>query len=435
MSSIRHWPREARRRAADWTRQFRSDVKNSVDPGLLAAARFLGLLYGRIERRLPIDEALQKSLRRRLPAHASWRHAFGGVAHLMFMVLVVTGVLLCVYYQPSALEAYASIQFLVSEVTLGWLIRDLHVWSANLIVIAVLAHMARVWIDGAYQPPRETSWFVGLVLFGVILAFGATGYLLPWDQWAYWTASETLGTLERMPLLGKPIAGLLRGDETVSGVTVSRFFLIHAIILPWVAFALLAFHFSVVRRHGPAPPPGEPEVEGEGVPFFPDHLLRSFMVAILVLAVTFTLAILFPRPVGPPASPFETPEGLHSTWIVVDVSRALLRFLGPWGLVLFTILGLALVLVPLFDRRPERSLRKRPAVAALGAVFFVGLFVAWLVGRQIEGYAPTTPEAEPAVPAEAAPPADESGGLPVPRLGPEPVRPARDEAGEGEREP
>lgn len=413
MSSIRQWPREARRRTVAWWKQFREDVRTSVDPGLLAAARFLGLLYGRIDRRLPIDRALRKSLRRRLPAHAGWRHAFGGIAHLLFMVLVVTGVLLCVYYQPSAREAYASIQFLVSEVTMGWLIRDLHVWSANLIVIAVLVHMARVWIDGAYQPPRETSWFVGLVLFLVILAFGATGYLLPWDQWAYWTASETLGTLERMPILGGTLADLLRGDESVSGVTVSRFFLIHAIILPWIAFALLVFHFSVVRRHGPAPPPDGPKAKGEGIRFYPDHLLRSFMVVLFVLAVLFTLAILFPRPVGPPATPFETPEGLHSTWIVVDVSRALLRFLGPWGLVLFTLLGIALVLLPLFDRRAERSLRKRPAVAALGAFFFVGLFVAWLVGRQIEGPTPAM-EAEIEAPAEVSGADGETGAEPEP---------------------
>ena len=252
MSSTRQWPSEARRRASAWLGQFWSDVKASVDPGLLAGARFLGLLYGRIDRQLPIDQALRASLRRRLPAHAGWRHALGGIAHLLFLVLVLTGVLLCVYYRPSAEEAYASIQFLVSEVRMGWLIRDLHVWSANLIVIAVLAHMARVWIDGAYKPPRETSWFVGLVLLFVVLAFGATGYLLPWDQSAYWTVAEALGTLDRLPLLGKPVADLLRGDESVSGATVSRFFVIHAIVLPWVAFALLAFHFSVVRKHGPA---------------------------------------------------------------------------------------------------------------------------------------------------------------------------------------
>ena len=437
MSSTRQWPSEARQRASAWLGQFWSDVKASVDPGLLAAARFLGLLYGRIERQLPIDQALRKSLRRRLPEHAGWRHALGGIAHLLFLVLVVTGVLLCVYYRPSAEEAYASIQFLVSEVRLGWLIRDLHAWAANLIVIAVLAHMARVWVDGAYKPPRETSWFVGLVLLFVVLAFGATGYLLPWDQSAYWTVAEALGVLQRVPLVGKPLADLLRGDESVSGATVSRFFVIHAIVLPWVAFALLAFHFSVVRKHGPAPPLGAPKAQREGVPFFPNHLLRSFMVSVLVVAVALTLAIWFPRPVGSLATPFEAPERLLSTWVVVDVTRALLRYLGPWGLALFTVVGLALALVPLFDRQPERSIRHRPATAVLGLLFFVGFVVAWLAGRQLEGPGPSPPAAAPTPPAQAKSPAGATEELPEPELGPEPVQPSRsvDENRDGERSP
>ena len=448
MSSTRQWLSEARRRASAWLGQFWTDAKTSVDPGLLAAARFLGLLYGRIERRVPIDQALRASFRRRLPEHAGWRHALGGIAHLLFMVLVVTGVLLCIYYRPSAEEAYASIQFLVSEVRFGWLIRDLHVWAANLIVVAVLAHMARVWIDGAYKPPRETNWFVGLVLLLVVLAFGATGYLLPWDQWAYWTVAEVMGTLDRVPLVGQPIADLLRGDESVSGATVSRFFVIHAIVLPWVAFALLAFHFAVVRRHGPAPPleATKPRRESRldailggtpgGAPFLPNHLLRSFMVSVLVLGVALTLAILFPRPVGSQATPFETPDGLHSTWVVVDVTRALLGFLGPWGLALFTIVGLSLALVPFFDRQPGRSLRHRPATAVLGLLFFIGFVAAWLAGRQLEGPAPSPPAGEPEPPARAVSPTGGAGDLSEP-LGPKPVRPSQsvEETRSGERSP
>ncbi len=415
MSSTRPSLSEARRRIAAWLEQFRSDAKTSVDPGLLASLRFVGLLYGRIQRQLPIDQALRASMRRRLPEHAGWRHALGGVSHLLFMMLVVTGVLLCIYYRPSAEEAYASIQFLTSEVTFGWLVRDLHVWSANLIVVFVLAHMARVWIDGAYKPPRETSWLVGLLLLFVVLAFGATGYLLPWDQWAYWTVAEALGALERLPLAGGFAADLLRGDESVSGATVSRFFVIHAIVLPWVAFALLSFHFAVVRRHGPAPPasaaparetdPPAPEQasRSEGVPFFPDHLLRSLIVAVLVIALALTLAIWLPRPVGDPATPFHAPNALRSTWVAVDVTRALLRYLGPWGLALFTLVGVALALVPFFDRRPERDLRHRRATAVLGLVFFVGFALAWLVGSRIGGPGPSPDGGEPAQSGAPAP--------------------------------
>ncbi len=368
---------------------FWADLKASTDPALLGVARFLGLLYGPIDRTLPIDQAAKKALRRRLPAFVGWHHALGGITYLLFIVLVVTGVLLSFYYRPSVQEAYPSIQYVVSEVPLGWLVRDLHVWSANLIVIAIMAHMARVFFSGTYKPPRETNWLAGLLLLLVVLAFGGTGYLLPWDQWAYWTTTEVLDTMSRMPLLGI-LASVLQGDAVVSGATLSRFFAWHVIILPWIAFALLLLHFSLLRKHGVAPPPGGTEKPDDGVPFFPNHLLRAFIVGVLVLAVAISLAALFPRPVGDPANPFELPSELVSSWVVVDVSLALIRYLGVWGFTLFTLLGIALALLPIFDRKPERRLRRRPVLLALGTLFFAGFLVAWLVGHQLRSLPPGT---------------------------------------------
>jgi quinol-cytochrome oxidoreductase complex cytochrome b subunit len=372
-----------------WLSQFWADIKASTDPGLLGMARFLGLLYGPINRTVPIDQAAKASMRRRLPAYVGWRHALGGITYILFIVLIVTGVLLSFYYRPSAQEAYPSIQYISSEVPLGWLVRGLHIWSANLIVVVALAHMARVFFSGAYKPPRETNWLVGLLLLVVILGFGATGYLLPWDQWAYWTTTEVLETMSRMPLLSL-FAALLRGDVIVSGATLSRFFAWHIIILPWAALALLLFHFSLLRRQGIAPPPGVTPGEPDGVPFFPNHLLRAFIVGTLTLAVAFSLAALFPRPVGDPADPFVLPDQLVSTWIVVDVSLALIRYLGVWGFSLFTLLGISMALLPLFDRRPEARLRRRPVVLALGLLFFGGFLVAWIAGRQLRSLPPGT---------------------------------------------
>ncbi len=378
-----------RKPRARWLAQFWADLKASTDPGLLGVARFLGLLYGRIDRSLPIDQALRKALGYRLAGHVGWRHALGGITYLLFIVLVVTGVLLSFYYRPSVQEAYPSIQYIVTEVPMGWLVRNLHVWSANLIVLAILAHMARVFFHATYKPPRETNWVVGVLLLLVVLAFGTTGYLLAWDQWAYWTVTEVLGTMSRAPLLSLA-ASVLQGDVIVSGATLSRFFALHVILLPWVAFALLLFHFNLVRRHGIAPPPEATASAGEGTRFFPNHLLRSFIVGILVLAVTFSLAALYPRAVGDPADPFQLPEELVSSWIVVDVALALIRYLGVWGFSLFTLLGISLALLPLFDRRPERRLRKRPLALALGLVFFAGFLVAWVAGRQLESLPPGT---------------------------------------------
>jgi quinol-cytochrome oxidoreductase complex cytochrome b subunit len=338
--------------AKSWVSQTWEDLKASADAGLLGGARFVGLLYGPIDRRLRIDHALKKALRYRLDPHVGWRHAFGGITYVLFIVLVVTGVLLAVYYRPSAQEAYPSVQHIVTNVSFGWLIRDMHVWAASLIVIATLAHMARVLIEASYKPPRETNWTVGLLLLFVVLAFGASGYLLPWDQWAYWTVTEVMVAIEGYPVGGSVIAGALMGDVIVSGATLSRFFSLHVILLPWISLALLAYHFTLVRRRGIAPPVEaeegqapwrissvemrqealEPE-QPEGTPFFPNHLLRSFIVTVLVLALTVSLAVLFPRPIGAPADPSTVPDELVSTWVPVDVSLALLRFLGIWGFV------------------------------------------------------------------------------------------------------
>lgn len=371
-----------------WAAQLWADLKSGTDAGVLGVARFFGLLYGPIDRQARIDEALRKALRHRLPGHVGWRHAFGGITYALFLALVVTGVLLAFHYRPSAQEAYPSIQFIVSQVSLGWLMRDLHVWAASLIVVAALAHMARVFFDAAYKPPRETNWLVGLVLLFLILAFGATGYLLPWDQWAYWTVTEALDTLGKLPLIGAPMIGLLRGDVIVSGATLSRFFAIHVILLPWLALVLLGFHFRLVRKHGVAPPKDPAQGARDSVPFFPHHLLRSFRVVVLVGAVAITAAVLFPRPLAPVANPYQPPEGLASTWVPVDVSLALIRYSGAWGFALFTLLGVSLALLPLFDRSPERRLRRRPVVAVLGLTFFVAFALLWLVGRRVRSVAP-----------------------------------------------
>jgi len=369
------------KRVRTWLGQVGDDLRKSTDASLLSSLRFLGLLYGPIDRTLPIDEALRKAWRRRLPSYVGWRQSFGGIAYLLFMLLVVTGVLLAFYYRPSVDEAYASVQYITTEVPFGWLLRDLHVWSANLIVLAILAHMARVFFTGAYGPPRETSWLIGVLLLFVVIAFGGTGYLLPWDQWSYWTATEVMNVVRALPILGEPMAGFLTGDVFVSGATLSRFFALHVILLPWAAFGLLTLHFVVVRRHGAAPPRGYVDRGEAGTPFFPNHLLRIVIVTVLVLAASISLAALYPRPMGDPASPFDVPAELVSSWVVVDVSLGLIRTLGAWGFAAFSALGLLLVILPLVDRDPERGVRRKPLALGVGILFFLGFLAFWAVGR------------------------------------------------------
>jgi len=164
------------------------------------------------------------------------------------------------------------------------------------------------------------------------------------------------------------------------------------ILLPWLAMGLLMLHFALVRKHGIAPTHADRPAHG-GEAFFPRQFLRSFIVAALVLALVITGAALYPRDVGEPANPSQVPGTLATSWVVADVSRGLTYYLGAWGFVGFLLLGLALALLPLFDRDPERRLRRRPAVAALGAVFFLGFIAAWLVGRQLRSVPPHGPAA------------------------------------------
>ena len=399
------------RGTTQWLAQVWTDIKASTDPALLGVARFFGLLYGPIDTSLPIDQALRKSLAYRLPRHAGWRHALGGIAYLLFLLMVITGVLLAVYYRPSAQEAFPSVQYIVSGVTLGWLIRDVHVWTASLLVVVVLAHMARVFFAAAYKPPRETNWLIGILLLFVVLAFGATGYLLAWDQSAYWTVTGALNALEGLPILGGIAVELLRADPIVSGATLSRFFAMHVVVLPWFALGLLGFHFTMVRRHGIAPPPEGTVEPGPGRRFFPNHLMRSYMVGVLVLALVITIAVIAPRHLGTAARPGVVPDRILSTWIVMDVSRALVHWLGTWGFALFSLLGLALALLPLFDRSPERDLRRRPLAAAIGLAFFLGFIGLWAAGRTLRTVPPEPATLEvrvPALPAEVSVPGSDS---------------------------
>jgi len=381
---------------AGWLSRIRQDVISSTDARLLGFLRFLGLLYGPIARRLPIDQAFKKALKYRLPAHVGWGHALGGITYLLFIFMIITGVLLSFYYRPSVQEAYPSIQYIVSRIPFGWMLRDVHVWSASLLIVAGVAHLMRVFFSGAYKPPRETNWVIGLLLILTFGAFGATGYLLPWDQWAYWTTVEVVSTVEGFPLIGGFVASMIKGDEFISGATLSRFFALHVIVLPWVALGLLILHFALVRTQGVAPP-ARPSTAAEGIPFWPNHLVRTFSVGVLLLAVVLSLAALFPRPVGELANPYVVPDALVSTWVVIDVSLALVRYLGTWGLVLFSLLAVFLFLLPLFDRKPETDWRKRPIATSLAALYLVGFLLAWAAGARLESVPPSAglrPEVE-----------------------------------------
>jgi quinol-cytochrome oxidoreductase complex cytochrome b subunit len=212
------------------------------------------VIYGELDQRLDMREGLQKLLKKPVSKHVSFWHCFGGITFLLFVVQVVTGILLATYYKPSAADAYVSIKFIVNEVPLGWLMRQIHAWGANLMILALFIHMLRVFFQGAYKNPRELNWMVGVVLLLLTIAFGFTGYLLPWDQLSYWGSTVGTEAAGGAPIVGRLLLTLLRGSENVSGDTLTRFYTIHVMVLPWFTAMFLAAHFAMVKRQGIAGP-------------------------------------------------------------------------------------------------------------------------------------------------------------------------------------
>lgn len=201
----------------------------------------------RFDVRIPLEAFLKKPV----PKHAlKWYFCLGGITFALFLIQGVTGILLSLYYKPTPGEAYESILFIMNNVRFGWLIRSIHSWSSTLMIAFCVAHMLRVFITGSYKNPRELNWVAGVFLLLLTLAFGFTGYLLPWDQKALWGStigSEILGII---PGIGAWLLGLLRGGLEITGLTLTRFYGIHMLVLPVLVVLFLAVHFVIIRRQG-----------------------------------------------------------------------------------------------------------------------------------------------------------------------------------------
>ncbi len=209
-----------------------------------------GVLYGELDERLGIREAIRKNLKKPVPSHVNLTFCFGGASFFLFLVLMATGVLLLMYYQPTTHAAFESVVMITNIVPYGWLVRGLHYWAANLMVLMVMLHMARVFFYGAYKPPRDLNWVVGVILLLLTLAFGFSGYLLPWNQVSFWATTVVTDAIGALPLIGKILEFFIRGGPEVSQLTLTRFFALHVVILPAVAFIFLFLHFGMLRKQG-----------------------------------------------------------------------------------------------------------------------------------------------------------------------------------------
>jgi quinol-cytochrome oxidoreductase complex cytochrome b subunit len=207
------------------------------------------------EERFHLKEPLGKVLSKPVPMFATaWYYCLGGISFALFAILGITGIMLAFYYQPTPEGAYASIQYIETQVLFGSAVRAIHHWSANGMVVVVVAHMLRVFITGAFKAPRELNWMSGVFLLVLTLAFGLTGYLLPWDQTAFWASTVATEIAGAEPGIGNLALVLLRGGWEVTAVTLSRFFALHVLVLPAVIVLFLVAHFFMIRRQGIARP-------------------------------------------------------------------------------------------------------------------------------------------------------------------------------------
>jgi menaquinol-cytochrome c reductase cytochrome b subunit len=203
---------------------------------------------------------------RNVPADVNWMQTLGSATLTAFIVQAVTGVILAMYYRPDPDSAYASIQHITNDVTLGWMVRGMHRWGASLFIILMFLHMGRVFLFGAYKYPRELNWIIGVLILAMGLLEGFTGYLLPWDQTAYWATVVGINLNGTAPFLGPYIASFLRGGAEIGPETLARFYSIHMLLIPGALIALIGFHLYLVVRLGVTSPPWSKEAAGTGPP-------------------------------------------------------------------------------------------------------------------------------------------------------------------------
>ncbi len=318
-----------------------------------------------------------------VPRHRySVLYYLGGMALFLFATQVATGLLLLLYYEPGVSTAHESVKRISGEIPFGWLVRSIHRWSADIFIGVLALHMSTAFFMKAYRRPRELTWLTGVGAFGLALGFGFSGYLLPWDEIAFFATSVGTAVAGAIPLLGQSLLELLRGGEDVTGSTLARFFALHVVVLPFGALVILGAHLLLVQKHGMSIPPGVPET-GRARRFVPDFLLRDLVGWTLALALLAALAALAPAELGPKANPFASaPPGIKPEWYFYAPFQQLKwipSHVGPFegeavGALGFVVLGLLVALVPFLDRRVARGERS-PAFTAVGIAVFAYLLV------------------------------------------------------------
>lgn len=327
-----------------------------------------------LEHRTGVETAVRTFLYEDIPASSGWKEIFGSLAIFSFLIQVFTGILLAFNYAPTPGEAYNSVKYIMQELTGGPLIRGLHHWGASLMIIIVVCHMIQVFVYGSYKKPREATWMMGVVLLLFTLTFGLTGYLLPWDNRAYWGTMVTTQIVASAPLAGPYLTRLIGGGNGIGVVTFARFYAMHVLILPPLTMLLIATHVYLVRKHGVTPSVGDTAPRKK---FFPEQVFKDTVGIFIAFTVLFLLAVVAGAPLGKIADPTDSTYIPRPEWYFLFLFQMLKFMQGPLEIVGSTVLpGLAvlvLFLVPFIDRGPLVKVTKR--TVAIGAVALAA--IAW----------------------------------------------------------
>ncbi|MFH1019884.1 MAG: cytochrome b N-terminal domain-containing protein [Pseudomonadota bacterium] len=342
---------------------------------------------------------LRPFLEKELPSELGWPATLGSLCVLTFVVQAVTGMLLAMYYNPSPDLAYRSIQYIMSDVQLGWLLRGIHHWGSGAMVLLVVCHLLHNFFIGSFKAPREMTWVLGALLLLLTLGMGFTGYLLPWDQKAYWATVVSSNIARDIPILGKMATRILLGGDRVSGLTLSRFYATHMLILPALMLMASAVHIYLVRLHGMTADSESEETPVRINRFYPEHLSRASVAFALMLVGLVGLSVYGHVPLEKVAGTIDPAYQPRPEWYYMWLFQLLTYFPGRWevlGSLVIPLMGVAILFtVPWLGRSSLRQLADRPLAAGFGIsgiVALVYLTITAFAGVQPYGRTVTIPD-------------------------------------------
>jgi ubiquinol-cytochrome c reductase cytochrome b subunit len=357
-------------------------VAAGSSPSGASGASFGGRLANWLDQRLGWRRLMATALDEPIPGGSRWAYVFGSGLLFIFINQIVTGVALALYYVPSADHAHATVSFIQKQVTMGSFLRSLHAYGSSVMVVLLMLHLAQTYVYGAYKGGRELLWLMGCFLFLLVLGMAFTGYLLPWDQKAYFATAVGTNIASEVPFVGGFLKLLLRGGNEMGTLTLSRFFTLHAFLIPAAIFAAVAGHLFLFRKAGAAGPP-RPAEEVRRQPaetFFPAQVVKDFVFGIGLIVILGALAWRRPVSLGPVANPADATYLPRPEWYYLPAFQFIKYFQGAAALlgmvVIPGVVVLALFALPFLDRSPERRPLRRPvAVGSLLLVFSALVFL------------------------------------------------------------